>query len=162
MISENEFNEALDYFDNDEYEEVLQYFEKIIKMDLGNQEAWFMKALTLINLKRDKEALEAIEVALELDPDDAEAWVKKAWILELLHDAPEGLHAAEMALDLDEYQTDAVYLMGKFLLDSGKFSESIEYFKKYPENEFLFYDSLLYQGTALFKLGKNEEAEKLL
>jgi tetratricopeptide (TPR) repeat protein len=158
MDKEEYFDEAMDFFNNDEFEEALEYFEKVTKYYPDNQDAWFMKAVTYINLEEDEKALQSIEKAIELNPEDTEAWVKKAWILLLLDDSREGLKAVEKAMELDKDFTDVLYLKGMFLLNMNLYSESLYYFEKYPEDELLYPDSLFQQGVALYKLGKYRDA----
>lgn len=160
MEKEEYFSKAMDIFNDDEFEEALEYFDKITEKYPDHQNAWFMKAVTLINMEEDEKALQSIEKAILLDPEDTEAWVKKAWILLLLNNSREGLNAVEKAMQLDKDFSDSLYLKGKFLLNMKLYSESLYYFEKYPQDEYLYPDSLFHQGEALYQLGKYREAIK--
>ncbi len=160
MDEKQYFDEAMDFFNEEEFEEALEYFEKLTEDNPTCQDAWFMKAVTLINLEEDEMALQSIEKAIELEPEDTEAWAKKAWILLLLNDFREGLQAAEKVLELENNFSDGLYLKGRFLLNMGLYSESLYYFEKYPEDEFLYPDSLFHRGDALYNLTKYRDALK--
>jgi tetratricopeptide (TPR) repeat protein len=161
MDEKQYFDEAMEFFNEEEFEEALEYFEELTQDNPQCQDAWFMMAVTLINLEEDEKALYSIEKAIELDPEDTEAWGKKAWILLLLNDFREGLQAAEKTLELENNFADGLYLKGRFLLNMGLYSESLYYFEKYPEDKFLFPDSLFHRGDALYNLGKYRDALKL-
>ena len=51
MDEKQYFDEAMDFFNEEEFEEALEYFEKLTQDNPKCQDAWFMMAVTLINLE---------------------------------------------------------------------------------------------------------------
>jgi tetratricopeptide (TPR) repeat protein len=100
-------HEAIDRFDDGDYESALKLLDQAIKVDPTNPQAHHERAMTLANPNRDQEAVAAFEQALELDPvfPGARPWLARTlaglgehrkagetWLREL-HDCPDGPHA---------------------------------------------------------------------
>jgi len=64
---------AWKFFNAGNYEKALPYFEKAVKQDPKNADAYFYIGVCNVNLGRNKEAVEAYKQAIRFNPDYAKA-----------------------------------------------------------------------------------------
>jgi len=73
------YNKGGSFYNNGEFEEALEAFEKAIELNIKHENAWFYKGVTLSYLDRDEEAIEAYDNATNLNQDYIDAWNRKAY-----------------------------------------------------------------------------------
>lgn len=71
-------------YESKKYERAIEYYDKIIEIDIRNTNAWHNKGIALYNLERYDEASRCYDEALEIDPEDADAWHNKGNALDEL------------------------------------------------------------------------------
>ena len=76
--SSDAFKSGLKYYQNDDFEKALDFFDLSLELDPGDSEVIYYKALTLANLQDFDIALGLIDKAIELDSEDDRFWNDKA------------------------------------------------------------------------------------
>ncbi|KAL0217875.1 hypothetical protein RCL1_008724 [Eukaryota sp. TZLM3-RCL] len=87
-------------FQNDQYEEALECYNKAIELDPSKAVFYYNSAVCLANLNRLNEALSAVEKANQLDPKYVKAWYRKGSILAKLERNEEAKVALIKCLEL--------------------------------------------------------------
>ena len=67
------YNTANNFYDNQKYDEALQYYDKVLAIDPSSVNALNSKGLALEHLQRYDEALQFYDKALSLDPSSIQA-----------------------------------------------------------------------------------------
>ena len=62
------------------YQKAMDCYDKIIRINPLNVQAWKNKGIVLARLKRNKEALKCTDMALSIDPSFESAWYNKGTI----------------------------------------------------------------------------------
>lgn len=84
-------------YNAEEPEEKVEYYTKVLEINLGYFGAWYNKGLALLILERYREAIECYDKALEIDPKDADAWHQKGLALDMLNRCGEATKCYEAA-----------------------------------------------------------------
>lgn len=66
-------NEAKKLTDEEEFDQILIESDKILKIDINNEKAYFIKGFTYNNMKMYKEAIENYNKVLEINPKNEKA-----------------------------------------------------------------------------------------
>lgn len=117
-------------FENKEYDESLDCYQKAIEIDPSNVDAWYNKALVHIMFGEYVESLEACEKFIEAEKDDPEAWKLKGFSLFYLNNYEEAVNAFNEALSLSSEDAYAWNNKGSALCNLGLWDEAIESFEK--------------------------------
>lgn len=88
-------------YENKNYEKAIEYYDKIIKIDIGNVKAWHGKGVALRNLGRCDEAISCYDKAIEIDPEDANAWNNKGSALYNQGRYDEAISCYDRALEIN-------------------------------------------------------------
>ena len=75
------YNTANNFYDNQKYDEAIQYYDKVLAINPSAVGALNSKGLALDHLQRYDEALQSFDKALEIDPSNPKALDGKASIL---------------------------------------------------------------------------------
>src|SRR5829696_1325587 len=75
------YNTANNFYDNQKYDEAIQYYDKVLAINPSAVDALNNKGLALDHLQRYDEALQSFDKALEIDPSNQKALDGKASIL---------------------------------------------------------------------------------
>lgn len=78
-------DKAVDYFNNQNYEQALIHTEELIKADNTDYVAWTLKGRCLFNLKREKQGIDAISKAIQINPKYYKAYSYRAIMYNLLN-----------------------------------------------------------------------------
>ncbi|MDY6865113.1 MAG: tetratricopeptide repeat protein, partial [Halobacteriota archaeon] len=73
------------------YEETIRWFDKVLEIDPGDDDAWTQKGLALRNLEQYDEAIRWFDKVLEIDPGDDDAWTQKGLALRNLEQYDEAI-----------------------------------------------------------------------
>jgi tetratricopeptide (TPR) repeat protein len=117
-------------FENKEYDESLDCYQKAIEIDSTITDAWYNKALVHIMFGEYEESLEACERFIEAEKDDPEAWKLKGFSLFYLNNYEESVNAFNEALNLSPEDAYAWSNKGSALCNLGLWDEAIESFEK--------------------------------
>ena len=82
------------------FDEAIDAFDKAIKYDKSNCEAYYLRGCAKINAKRYKEALVDLERAIELKPDYADAYFNMGRVYYILQDEDKACEYYKLA---DQY-----------------------------------------------------------
>ena len=113
-----------------EYEKVLFYTEKVIKIDSNNYLAWWYKSRVLWRLYSSEEALIAIDQAIKIKSDFDKAWLTKSAILLDLKKYNDALQSSNKAIEINPKYSDAWNNKGLALKYLGRYPEAELSFKK--------------------------------
>ena len=151
-----------DLFLNGSYQEAIDSYDRVIKIDSENVLAWKGKGEALSRLGRYKMAELCFDFALNRDPDNAGLWLEKAKAGELVGDLSRALAGYDRALDLDDRLAEAWLGKGNVSIALGSFSEALKSYKNASSlgrntsvEEVM---ALLAQGKDFSRRGKFEEA----
>ena len=68
------YDKAMDYLYHSQFEEAIEYFDKAIKFNDKNHEAYFYRGCAKYNIYQKEEALEDYNKTLEIDPEYLQAY----------------------------------------------------------------------------------------
>ena len=146
-------NAAADIFSlNSQYNESIEYYDKILKSDNKNINAYNNKGHALYNLGRYEEAIKCFDKVLELDDKNINAYNNKGNALLKLGKYEEAIECYNKALELDNKYTYAYNGKGNALYDLGKYEEAIGCFDKALKLDNKNIDSLKNKLECLYKL----------
>jgi len=148
-----------DFFNQSQYDEALQAYEKAIELDPNLAMAWDGKGDALDFLGRNDEALQAHEKAIELDPNLAMAWNGKGNSLYMQNRYDEALQAYEKAIELDPNLAYAWCGKGTVLYMQRQYDEAIRFYDeaiRLEPEEGLYWSN---KGDALKSSGRYNEAD---
>lgn len=83
-----------------QYEEAIQYFDKVLESNPQNYKAWFCKGLSLDTLGYQDKAIECYNKSLEIRPQFIEVWFMKAAIEFRLGQNQDGYHSFKKFISL--------------------------------------------------------------
>jgi tetratricopeptide (TPR) repeat protein len=151
-------DEAEKLFDQKQYEESIECFDRIIELNRDDDSAWNNKGLALIYLGRYEEAIECYERAIDLNPKESDVWNNKGNALYSSGWYKDAIECYDRAIELNRNYDSAWNNKGAVLYDLEQYEESIECFDRIIELN-RDDDSALYKkGNILSKLGRNDEA----
>jgi superkiller protein 3 len=82
------------------YEDAIKYYNKTLKQDPGNEDAWVSKGKALFLLGKAGESIKCCDKASELNSKNEKVWAIKAVALKSLHRYPESKTALAKAKEL--------------------------------------------------------------
>jgi tetratricopeptide (TPR) repeat protein len=95
------YNTANNFYDNQKYDEAIQYYDKVLAINPSAVGALNSKGLALDHLQRYDEALQSFDKALEIDPSSVNALTNKGLALDHLQRYDEALQSFDKALEID-------------------------------------------------------------
>ena len=102
------YNTANNFYDNQKYEEALQFYDKVLAIDPSSVNALNSKGLALDHLQRYDEAVQTFDKALSINPSSVNALNNKGLALEHLQRYDEALQFYDKALSLDPSSIQAL------------------------------------------------------
>jgi tetratricopeptide (TPR) repeat protein len=153
------------------YKEAIKCYDRAIKVDPNNAEAWCSKGSTLHKLNKDstlhklnkyKKAIVCYDKALEIDPNYAEAWYSKGDTLDSLGKHEEAIKHFDNALKIDPDHARAWKRKGDALYKLDKYDEAIKCYDKALEIDPNYAEAWYNKGYTLGSLGKNKDADKCI
>jgi len=151
---------GLALYNQSNFTEALQYFDKALSIDPRNAEALNDKADALRKLGNNTEALKYYDKALDIDPKNPDALNDKGVAFENLGNNTEALKYYDKALDIDSRYIDSMNNKGIVSLNLKNYTKALKYFDEalgIDPNSLL---ALSNKGLALTDLGNYEEATK--
>ncbi len=140
-LLEEFFEQAQDLFDEENYEEAIIYYDKVLSIDSADFDALNGMALSLYNIGHPEEAITYFDKVLEINSSDIDALYGKALALDNIGNHEEAIIYYDKVLEFDS--SDSLALFGKALaLESlGREEEAISSLEKIsipdqPEIEF--------------------------
>ena len=95
------YNTANNFYDNQKYDEAIQYYDKVLAINPSAVGALNSKGLALDHLQRYDEALPYFDKALSINPSSVNALNNKGLALDHLQRYDEALQSFDKALEID-------------------------------------------------------------
>jgi|GEM_PF-4274825 len=141
-----------------DYKKALPFYEVLVSMRPGDEEAWLMKGNTLGELRRNKEALESFERAIDINSEYFPPWHGKGNTLIELSSNEDALRSYEKAIELKPDFYPSWNGKGNALRNLRRERESLESYERAIELKPDFYHSWNGKGNTLSNLDRNKEA----
>ncbi len=151
------------YVSINRFEQAVEAFDRAIRFDEENQEAWVNKGFAHAEMGEYDRAIGAYEEALRLDEDGefaAEALVNKSYA-EYESRRGDPLETVERAIEADERMPDAWYNRAVFLNERGQYEDALRCVDNALSLGMRTPLALDEKANALEELGRYEEAEEL-
>lgn len=136
------------------FEEAIESFNNVIRIDTNNYEAYYYMAKTYENLSKLNEALQYYDMAINLKNDSASIYSDKGYVLRQLNRFEEAIKCYNKVIELEPNYAYAYTSKGLILFNLGKIDEAIENYniaiQKNPKDLANYND----KGNALKSLGK--------
>jgi tetratricopeptide (TPR) repeat protein len=120
------FDEGLTLYNQGKYDEAIQAFDEVIRLDPKRPTPWNNKGNALYKQGKYTEAIQAYDVAISLDPEYSNPWNNKGGALDSLGKYEEAIQAYDEAIRLDSEYADAWSNKGNALYKQGKYTEAIQ------------------------------------
>ena len=136
------YNKATSLYDNQRYDEAIQYYDKILAIDPSSVNALNNKGLTLDHLQRYDEAIQYYDKALTIDPSSVTTLENKAVALDHLQRYDEAIQYYDKALTIDPSNKKALNGKSSILAEIKNASWNIFSYivtLSNPDNEYLPY-----------------------
>lgn len=144
------------------FEDALKIIDPIIENKKEDIYLMGVKAIILAQLKRFDSALETIDIGLKLKPDTETLWHHKGMILEQMGKKDEAKLCYKKGVEFEHTCPVIHFLYGLLLYDDDQFTEALDQFNKALEKESTNDEYLVWRARTLNKLGKKEEAKKVV
>ena len=106
--AETLYKTGIDLYDQQKYDEALQFFDKALAINPSYVNALNSKGLALDHLQRYDEAIQFFDKALAINPSSVNALNNKAFTLDHLQRYDEALQSFDKAISLDPSNTKAL------------------------------------------------------
>jgi len=171
-----------------QYNESMKIFDKAIKINSQDSDAWTGKGLALMGLNRSDEAIKIFDKALKINPQNSMTWYCKGLVFESLKKPEEAIKAYDKAIEIEplnspvnsralehkktlslsntEKPSDSVtesqnlVSQGAILTQSGQYDKAMKVFDKAIESDPQNPAAWSCKGITLTILGKYDEAIK--
>jgi len=164
------YQEAYDFYQDENYDKALQKINLAIKQDKRNLDFYDLKCYILIKLKRNKEIIETSTQAINLNPNDAKFYEIRGNTYYFDFEPEKALQDYRKMISLDQsndrYYNNYLKLLNEKRLDQEMidlypiFAKALPQIKENPDNKFL-HDVYFYFSLP-FERAKNYEKAKAL
>lgn len=145
--------------------DALEAFDRSIKINSRDSEAWANKGFVEMQLGKYYESLKSVKKALEINPDSGEAWFNRGLVclhIEHYKEATESFQNSiiifEKELQINPESLSVLYNCGLAFYYLGEYQDSCSYFEKVVEINESYKDTLYLRGLIFNKLGKYDKA----
>jgi tetratricopeptide (TPR) repeat protein len=160
LLHPQEFWKYLAFLLNElkKYQSALIYFDRAIRLEANDSNAWGQRGRALLKLDRYEEALVSFKRAIELDPSYGWAWGQQGWILGELNRYEEALVSFERATEIDPEYRWAWNKRGWILGQLNRYEEALVSFERATELDSKDGWAWGHHGSILLELNRYEEA----
>jgi len=113
-----------------QFEKGITYYDRILKRDAENIEAYKRKSLALFSLHRYAESLQCLEQFLPLNPADLEFWSYRGVILDALERYEEAIKCYEKCVEINPFSTESMYSKGYDYYRLGMNEKALEIYEE--------------------------------
>jgi tetratricopeptide (TPR) repeat protein len=152
----DEMKVAVDYFNQDDYQNALKAANELLENDPENYFLWSIKGRALYNLNEDLQGIEAINKAIELNPEYYEAYAHRATMYHAIGKDEEALVDVNVAIKADENNVDLLKLKTNIFYAFGEYKAAVAGFSAVLKIEKNDYESFVLRGIANLKLKQYE------
>ena len=105
------YNQGLVHFINEDYDDAIANFDKVIEIDSEYADAYFRRGYAHYRNKNDVKAMADADEAIRLNPDHANAYSLRGW-LNVEKDYKKAIAYYDKAIDMQLADTDTYYFRG--------------------------------------------------
>ena len=124
------FTQGLDFYENHDYNEALNYFDKALALNPNDSEILYYKSLALANLGDFEIALDMIERAIKLNSNEDRYWNDKANFLTRLGNFDEAEKCFNKAIELNPKDSVLFANKGFMYLQTDLPEKALESYRK--------------------------------
>ena len=132
-LIEDLYHDGRFFLNMGEYYQAIEYFNKVLKIDPENEDAWYYKGLAYFDSNEYQDAIKCFDKVIELNQDDDSAWYYKAVSLFELERYGESIPCFDKVISLDPDDRYSYYYKGLALSCVNKYKEAFECYTKLVE-----------------------------
>jgi len=152
------YNLAKSLFDNNNPQDSIFHFKKVVELTPNNADAWLMYGRVLNDLNQHKAALLCYDKALKLQPNYAEAWFNKGITLNKLKQYDDAVACFDQSISLKPDYAEAWSNKGITLNELKQYDEAITHYDKALSLKPDTVNAWMNKGITLFLLKRYNEA----
>lgn len=123
--AEDFLKKGISYFEEEKFEQALEYFNKSIELNKKNKKAWKYKAYVLNYLNRYAEVVTAWDEYVKIDPKSSAVWVNRGIALYRINKYPEAMLSFDKAIKIDPKAPQIYKNRGTIKFDMGNYKEAL-------------------------------------
>ncbi len=154
------YEKAQELIDEDELDEAIKIYDKILKIDPLDYRAWLDRGYAFLQLEKFEEALDSYNKAIEIKPKDTNAWYNKGIALSELERFEEAVEVFTILLEITPTDIEALRELGRVFYEMERWDDAIHITEKElaldPEDS----EGWAYWAYAKLMLGQLDEAKK--
>lgn len=140
------------------YNEAINYFDKVIASNQENTQAWYLKGNSLLKLEKHEEALECLNKLIEIQPKGIYTYIAKGNLLFNLKRFDEAITCFDNALKINPKNELALGKKGEIFAELEQYEKAISCFDIMLKNRPKHSLAWLAKGEMLNKLEKYDNA----
>ncbi|MBD2247729.1 tetratricopeptide repeat protein [Nostoc sp. FACHB-888] len=145
-------------FSSQKYEQAITCYDKVVKKQPKNADAWYWRGYALYFLNKHEEAIASFDQAIQIQPDYAKAWFRRGYSLYCLQRYAEAITAYEKALLTKSDDPEIWYYRGIVLKDLEKYEEALAAYDQAITIQSDFYQAWSNQAEILALLQRYDRA----
>lgn len=146
-IDISDFRKGKEFYDDEDYQNALIYFDKAIIKDPEIANIYFYKAETLSYLNEHQSAIENYNKCISIDSDYTESYIGLTITLYALENYDDALLSINKAIDLNMTNHLSFYLRGRIYMELEKPKVAIDDFDKSISINPTFYETYNYKAS---------------
>ena len=163
--AEAAFQEGINAFNEQKYEEAAKAFEEVVRLSPETPEGHTNLALAYLQLGRTDDASRELEKAGELAPDSFRTWAQLGMVYGEAKRFEDAIRAFETALAIEHEPSDPMVIesqlaLGSLYFSQGRVDDAVKTYQNVlavaPENP----EALLSLGKCYFNLGEVDQAKQ--
>jgi len=158
-----EFNRRLSevYVQTGRNQAALDQYNKILRTDSGNFEAWFEKGLLLTQMKDTNAAIKALEKSFAIQPVNYSGLALANLYAAIKN--PKAIAVCNFLIQRDTAKvlTDALFIKGTYYSDKGQYAEALKQFDECIRRDWKMTDAYIEKGIILYEQKLYDEALKI-
>jgi tetratricopeptide (TPR) repeat protein len=155
---DNFFLIGISLLNSNNYNDAINYFNRIININKDNEYAWLWKGNCLFKMRQYEEAIDCYNKAIEINSNNENAWLWKGYCLSDMRQYEGAIDCFNKAIELNKDNEYAWFWKGKCLSDMGQYEEAIDCLNKTIELNKDNEDAWFWKGGCLSDRGQNKEA----
>lgn len=116
-------HKGMDRVKREQFEEALEFFDRVLEMNPENADAWNNKGVALYWMGRPEEALQCYDQSLKADPGNLEALRNRAFVLRAMERFEEAIETYDQIVTIEPEASDfrnlATALVGMGMLEEA-------------------------------------------
>jgi len=145
-------------FEEKNYSDAIYYYNRVLKIDSEDDEAWNSKGRSYFGLGKNDEAIKCFDKVLKINPEASWAWYNKGLAYRNLKKYDQSIICSDKALEIDPKYSDAWFNKGWVYAEQEKYNEAITCYDKVLKIDPKDSDAWFEKGWLYHKLGKYNEA----